>query len=658
MHFFKFLAITLMAGSLAYAEVNVTPPFKASCSKSGPTYKSSCSKPAFTLSLQAIQSNFLGPIDPTGGNNGLPIPGMSIPTVISVGAHKHGNKITLQIQPFSFTLTADGFMISEDVLPYSISPVGAKWIDFSAGAGVEGHVFRDGSIRFSGPDNIALTAGTYNVPSSKVSFSQKVVPSHAKGFCKYNGTLVRTDNFPISQGQTDLGGDPPCVNNSFDYGEYYGLTFFKGNIYTTTTDNSFDESDTPIIVFNELNKEGKHLITQVDVVSPGYANIVEPETGCPQLGEESLSINPTNTQQLATTLLSFHSPIPTQEGYNLFITNDGGATWNFVDAFANLGTLPTLPGFTPPLEASDQQCVFDGFGNLFYVSLSAIATFDFSTITLVAYVVMSPDGGNTWTLVDFITKVNPLTFGLDYPKIGTGPGPNGSFVTWVMLKQDISFDEIVNNGSTLPLMTAAYQTTGKGVVSNKSYQEIPSSENGGYGTIAVGPKGDVLVVGSATNNTLGSLPSTNTSIWYAYDQKGIEGTFSPAKVVANSNTGYNIAYLPQQNRSTWAHPNAVIDNNGRFYLLYVDQPTPHLTQPNPNIFLIYSDDKGEHWSTPIRINNDVRNTTFHIMPELYVDPFSNDLAITWLDSREDQLDASTRLWGTVIKHGSLPKLKH
>ncbi len=106
------------------------------------------------------------------------------------------------------------------------------------------------------------------------------------------------------------------------------------------------------------------------------------------------------------------------------------------------------------------------------------------------------------------------------------------------------------------------------------------------------------------------------------------------------------------------HPNAVIDSEGRWYLVYVDQPTPHIVQPNPNMYLIYSDDNGKHWSTPVQLNNDVTSSTFQIMPQLAIDPFTDDLVVTWLDSREDAQDVSTRLWATVIRKGSLPKIKH
>jgi hypothetical protein len=161
------------------------------------------------------------------------------------------------------------------------------------------------------------------------------------------------------------------------------------------------------------------------------------------------------------------------------------------------------------------------------------------------------------------------------------------------------------------------------------------------------------------NNALGSLPYSNESIWYSYNKHGFNGSFTPIKIIANSNTGYGTSfYTPQEHRLTWTHPNAVIDNNGRWYLVYVDQPTPHIAQPNPNIYLIYSDDRGEHWSTPVQLNNDVTGSSFQFMPMLAIDPFSNDLAVTWLDSREDALDISTRLWATVIRHGSLPRMKH
>lgn len=645
MHFFKALGFAMMVNSLALADIN----FDAQTH--------SChghSEPVFNLSLQAIQSNFVGPPDYYAGNNGLPIVGSTIPTVISVEAERHSDDVHLHIKPFSFTLTATGFMISQNVLPRDFAPTNARWVDFDAGIGIEGHVYRDGSVRFSGPNDAPLAAGTYNVLKSKVAYGTELHPHHAEGFFDHDNQLVRNENFPISQGLTNLGGMPGSINNNTDYAEYYGMTFFDGKIYTSTTDNSFDNSATPIAVFNKVNKHGQHSFNQVDIVPPGYANLPVPPNNDFQLTEETLSINPRNPDQLATTVWVYHLPLETLPVAMLYISNDGGQTWNFNDAFAGI-TLPAVPGYTP-IAASNQQCIFDGNGNLFYTTLTVYLNNTTFETTLYEYVVMSGDGGNTWTLIDFITGIHPDTFGLDYPVLGTGGGPNGTFTTWLTIKQDISFAEIIHYGSTLPLLAAGYQTTGPGVLGSVTHQEVSGTEVGGFGNVAVGPDGEVLIVGMAVNNTMGSLPFSNTHIWTSFNKKGINGTFNGIKTIANPNTGYRVPYLPSVHRGTSTRPTGAIDQNGRWYVVYVDQPTPHFNAANSNVFLIYSDDHGKHWSSPLRINNDVDNVTFHIMPQLSVDPVTNDLAITWLDSREDETDYSTRLWGTVIKHKSLPRL--
>ncbi len=602
------------------------------------------SNKSITLNLQAIQSNFISAGDPTGGNNGLPVMGLTTPIEINVSYCESKIKVSLFIDSFSFTLPVSAFLISMDVLPQNIAPSSAKWIDFNAGPGVVGHVFRDGSIRFSGPDNAALAPGNYIVPDTSVSFSTKLFPECAKGFFKRDGHLVRSENFPISKGLSNVVG----VNDTFDYGEYYGIVFRNGEIVTATTDNSFDNTMTPIAVFNRVDAKGQHLIPQVDIVPPGYANFA------PLLGEETLSVNPTSPNQLATTVLPAHFPFPTIPGSFLGISNDSGLTWTPVDALAGVGPLPHPTDFVL-FSAGDQQCIFDSFGNLFYVNLAKFQnTVDPTIISAFCYVVLSSDGGTTWTLIDFITGINPKTFGVDYPIMATGPGPNGSSVTWLMLKQDVSTDELAGFGASLPVMIAAYKTTGLGNLVDKNYTEIAGTVNGGYGTVAVGPKGGVLITGTPMNNALGSLPFSNETIWYSYNKDGFGGAFSPIKFIANSNTGYEATYTPQQERRTWPHPNAVIDGDGRWYLAYVDQPTPHIGQPNPNIYLIYSDDCGKHWSTPVQINNDVTGSSFQFMGQLAIDPFTNDLAVAWLDSREDAQDISTRLWATVIKKGSLP----
>lgn len=609
----------------------------------------------FTLSLQAIQSNFTTPGTPLAGNNGNPIVGLTIPVELDVKIKKKGDRVTLNVNPVQFIITANGFMISQTSFPVEFAPRGARWIDFNAGFGLEGHVFRDGSIRFSGPGNTPLTPGTYFVKESEISYKTRNSPTQANGFFFYphEQLFVRNSNFPISQGQSNISRES---NSAFDYGEYFGIVFREGKIYTSTTDNSFNNAATPIAVFNEVDKKGCHLSGQINIVPPGFGD----EGLLPALAETDLTINPTNPLQLATTIVTF--PSATIFGGVVYISNDGGQTWNIVDPLKNIpGPLPTLPGFGPPVEAGDQEIIFDSFGNLFWTPLMfVINNDDPNIISTIQYVLLSSDGGNTWSLLDTISGVNPETFGLDYPIIATGPGPDSSSVTWLILKQDVSLAEILGLGASLPQMVAAYQMTGLGQFSDKKYQEIPGSTNGGYGTISVGPDGGVLVTGTPVNNTVGGLPFGNNSIWCSYNKCGFNGTF-PADVtyVANTNAESFVFfsyYTPMRNRGTWSHPSAVIDNNGRWYLVYLDQPTTHAVQSNPNVYLIYSDDLGKHWSTPVRLNNDVQNLSFHVNPNLAVDPFTNDLAVAWLDTREDSLDASTRVWATVIKNGSLPKL--
>lgn len=615
-----------------------------------------------TLTLQAIQSNFLGANNAQDGNNGFPIPGLSTPIEITVRSQTSKHKVALSIESFSFSLPAKGFLISMTVLPQNLVPSSAKWIDFNAGPGIEGHVFRDGSIRFSGLNNEPLVAGNYTVLKSDVSFSTALIPQKPKGFffSEQAGGLVKIKNFPISKGFTNLNPfiAGKLINDFFDYGEYFGMVFHDGEILTATTDNSFDNRMTPIAVFNKVDSKGNHLLPQVDIVPPGFANAPVD----PVLAEETLSINPANPNQLAMTVLVNHVPVLTLRHTFVGISNDGGKTWQIVDPLANVGPLPQPPGFVPGF-TGDQGVIFDSYGNLFYVDLMGYRNIDDPSVsTAFASVYLSSDGGMTWKLIDFLTGINPQTFGLDYPILASTPVLKNrvreSSVTWLMLKQDESFAEILAFGSTFPVMMTAYKTTGLGQLVEKRSMEIPGSENGGFGNIAVGHDGSVLVSGSSFNNALGSLPYTNITIWTSFNRDGFEGSFSPIKFAANSNTGYDTSYyIPQQFRNTWSHPNVAIDARGRWYLVYIDQPTPHVVVTNPNVYLIYSDDKGKHWSTPVRLNNDVSNLSFQFMPQIAVDPITNDLAVTWLDTREDERDTSTRVWGMVIKDGSLPNLK-
>ena len=63
-------------------------------------------------------------------------------------------------------------------------------------------------------------------------------------------------------------------------------------------------------------------------------------------------------------------------------------------------------------------------------------------------------------------------------------------------------------------------------------------------------------------------------------------------------------------------------------------PTPTARSPNTNIYVRYSDDNGQSWSDPLRVNDDSGpNSAF--FSKIAVDPVTGHVAVSWYDARND-----------------------
>ncbi|MGA2500654.1 MAG: hypothetical protein ABSH20_23195, partial [Tepidisphaeraceae bacterium] len=97
---------------------------------------------------------------------------------------------------------------------------------------------------------------------------------------------------------------------------------------------------------------------------------------------------------------------------------------------------------------------------------------------------------------------------------------------------------------------------------------------------------------------------------------------------------------------------------GRTYLIYTTQSTVY--RADTSIQLRVSDNNGKTWSAPQKLETDTVHSS-QFLPRLSVDPTSGNVAVTWLDTRNDANPATSRidtdhkantdaeLWGIVLK---------
>src|SRR5947209_99389 len=224
--------------------------------------------------------------------------------------------------------------------------------------------------------------------------------------------------------------------------------------------------------------------------------------------EVAIAINPTNPNNIVATTVADASP----SGQWVFRSFDGGATWNGIPLVA-----PTVNA-----AISDGQLVFDNFGNLFLTLLDADG----------AKLLLSSNGGQTFTSLGAIVGGN-----VDQPSIAVGPGLTpGSGSIWMSVRDDNG------NGS---IDVAGASVSGLGIVGSfTSPVSLIGSDIGNFGSIAVGPSGQVLVTYQENNGGLGPA-----SIFTNIDPDGFgpQG-FSAARVLVVGQVGGFDPIPPQPNR--------------------------------------------------------------------------------------------------------------
>ncbi|HEY3208479.1 MAG TPA: sialidase family protein [Actinomycetota bacterium] len=325
--------------------------------------------------------------------------------------------------------------------------------------------------------------------------------------------------------------------------------------------------------------------------------------------ETTIAVNPTNPNNIAVAS-------NVQFGAKLFkaYSTDGGRSWT-TDLIAdgdNLG-----------VACCDPSMAFDEFGNLFLTYLDSKAH--------LVMMALSTDGGANFSFLGSIRSLSKSAdehppgsktkAPVDQPTVTTGAG-----TVWVDWK--------VFNGSHTSIEASGARVSGLGQVGAFSApQRAPGSAEGNFGDVAIGPKGQVMVVYQDNIPTEG--PS---NIWVNVDPDGLgpQG-FGSQIAVGTTNVGGFDFIPPQSRRSVDAETGLAWDRSGgqrtgRVYLLYTDE-LPDESNDTDN-FVRFSNDDGHSWSTPVRVNDDAgHNSQFN--PRIALDQTSGNVAVSWHDSRND-----------------------
>ena len=334
--------------------------------------------------------------------------------------------------------------------------------------------------------------------------------------------------------------------------------------------------------------------------------------------ESSIAANPTNPLHV----VAIANNLDFDGGSTFCRSTDGGVTWTS-------STITNGDGFGV-IGFGDGELTYDKFGNLYVVFLDDVGDGDIDCT-----VITSTNDGQTFSVVG-----SPITGNLDQPKIATGPGTTaGSASVWVSCQ-----------GTSGEIDAAGAQVTGLGAIGSFSTPvAIPGSSGGNFGSIAVGPNGQVLI--AYENPTDGSGPA---GIFTNIDPDGA-GTqpFGVTRLATNTEVGGFRAIPAQPNRTVDAEAFLAYDrsggvHNGRVYLVYTDAPS--ISSSDLNIFVRYSDDNGTSWSTPVRVNDDT-GTNSQFFSGIAVDQTTGNVAVGWFDARNSSGNNSVEYFVTASIDG-------
>ena len=315
--------------------------------------------------------------------------------------------------------------------------------------------------------------------------------------------------------------------------------------------------------------------------------------------EPSIAVDPNNPNRIAIGWRQFDTISNNFRQAGVAYSQNGGLNW-------------TASVLDPGQFRSDPVLDFDNAGNFYYSSLSSVTT---------AEMFKSTNGGMNWSA--------PVT-------------AHGGDKQWIAIDRTngIGQGNIYQNWNIQFTCCAGTDFT-RSIDGASSFQAPVQSSTPSikWGTMDVGPDGTVYMAGSALNTASGHLFSKSVNA----QNSALIPTFTAAQSIFLGGTsgtgGVNPAGLLGQISIATDHSNTA--NNGNVYVLGSVNPAG----PDPvDVMFIRSQDQGDTWSSPVRINNDSLTTnasqwfgTMAVAPNGRID-------VIWNDTRNDPTSTFSELF--------------
>jgi hypothetical protein len=359
-----------------------------------------------------------------------------------------------------------------------------------------------------------------------------------------------------------------------------------------------------------LNHPAESAAGPVPSLSAG-AN-VDVSNECGPQSETFIAINPGNPSVLAAGSNEiFRDPM---RGY--FSTN-GGATWGGVDL-----PLPAAMGNNGTRFGSDPSLVFDTQGNAFYGYIVVFFGNGKGVNGTEMAVAKSTDGGATYPSAAFFAFNGGSDHFNDKPMITADANIGSPFRDNIYIAWDAA-----SGGSATGGGVRVATSSDHGANFSSVRVDNPGGPGRSIGTSPfVGPDGAVYV---AWNDFVANV------IAFARSTDG-GATWQRPNIVATKTAVFDVGIPAESFRRALVYPACDADRSagphrGRLYCSWMDLTTAGTT----DILLAFSDDKGNTWSTPAAVADQLGFPVDRFNHWMSVDPVTGDVNVSFYDTRND-----------------------
>jgi len=349
-------------------------------------------------------------------------------------------------------------------------------------------------------------------------------------------------------------------------------------------------------------KSSLFFTTQVNVDANGN-NIADDAAN-----EPSMDIDPTDPNRMMMGWRQFDNVQSNFRQAGYAYSDDGGLTWTF-------------PGVIEPgVFRSDPIIKTDSLGRFFYNSLTV-------------------DGNDNYTCDVYKTQSGSFTW-------DAGVDAQGGDKQWMTIDKSGS----IGQGNIYSFWTSYYSICApdhftRSTNGGTSFEDCVSVDGDPYwGTLAIGPSGELYVAGSGQWDGLLVARSDNAQVagsnitWDYSTQVDIDGyvtgwtDINPSGLLGQVSVGVDCSGGP---------------GNGYVYAL---ASVERLSSNDPaDVMFVRSINGGLTWSTPVRINDDPGPNDYQWFGLLSVAP-NGRIDVAWLDTRDDP---TQHLWSALYYSYSL-----